>query len=122
MAFIENIRFYRKLGFVVYGNEYAAMPKIIISAQAVIDAIEKQEIYRLTGPAAWRYWPQSAALHRGRAGNLDTGKIFVTMKLSIFFSFLFSDPVARASVIVDKKNPRGFERRLNAPKRGNVTS
>ena len=44
MAFIENIRFYRKLGFVVYGNEYAAMPKIIISAQAVIDAIEKQEI------------------------------------------------------------------------------
>jgi hypothetical protein len=89
MAFIENIRFYRKLGFVVYGNEYAAMPKIIISAQAVIDAIEKQEIYRLTGPAAWRYWPQSAALHRGRAGNLNTGKIFVIMKPTIFF-FVFA--------------------------------
>jgi hypothetical protein len=41
MAFIENIRFYRKLGFVVYGNEYAAMPKMIISAQAVTDAIDK---------------------------------------------------------------------------------
>ena len=45
------------------------MPKIIISAQAIIGAIEKQEIYRPTGPAAWRYWPQSAALYRGQAGN-----------------------------------------------------
>jgi hypothetical protein len=56
------------------------MPKIIISAQAVIDTIEKQEIY-LTGPTAWRYWAQSAALHRGRAGNHHTGKIFVTLAL-----------------------------------------
>jgi hypothetical protein len=34
MAFIENVGFYEKVGFVVYGNEYASMPKMFISAQA----------------------------------------------------------------------------------------
>jgi hypothetical protein len=94
MAFIENVGFYRKLGFVVYGNEYAAMPKIIISAQAVIDAIEKQEIYRLTGPGSLAIL---AAIRR--ASSWASGQ----MKLSIFFSFLFS--------LAEPRSPRFRHRR-----------
>jgi hypothetical protein len=35
--------FYRKLGFEIYGNQYATMPKMILSAQAVVDTIEKRK-------------------------------------------------------------------------------
>jgi len=36
----DLMEFYQKLGFIVYGNTFAIMPKMILSAEAVIEIIE----------------------------------------------------------------------------------
>ena len=80
------------------------MPKIIISAQAVIDAIEKQEIYRLTGPGSLvnigRNPPRFIV---GEKAILRPAGYLLQMELSIFFSFLFS--------LAEPRSPRFRHRR-----------
>jgi hypothetical protein len=39
----DLMQFYDKLGFVVYGNPQAVMPKMILSAEAVIETIERRQ-------------------------------------------------------------------------------